>query len=67
MSAELDPVEVARRRFEAELDGVKRTLESDWGWTPRGTRWILPVTAIAAGFLAGGAAKRAVRRLVSGT
>ena len=51
----------ARARFEREIDGVRTTLDREWGWAPQGARWILPVAAIAAGFVAGGNLRRRLR------
>ena len=63
MSGVVGPLGVARQKFEVELDGLKRELDQDWGWAPQGTRWILPVAAVAAGFVTGEVVKRKLRRL----
>jgi hypothetical protein len=62
-----DAVAAARERFERELDAVRRTLDEEWGWAPRGSRWIAPVVAVAAGYLFAGAVRRAARRLIDRT
>jgi len=39
----------SRRRFAAELDGLRRLLDRDLGWAPRRAAWIWPVVGLAAG------------------
>jgi hypothetical protein len=57
-----DPVVEARARFEGEVAEVRRTLDEEWGWAPRGARWIAPVVAVAVGFLAASALRKGARR-----
>ena len=57
-----DGVDASRRRFESELRDVRRVLDRDYGWTPRGIRWLLPLSAVVAGFLGAGSLRRALRR-----
>jgi hypothetical protein len=58
-----DDVELARSRFVAQVDAVREDLDRDWGWAPKGARWLLPLAGVAAGIFAGGALLRVVRRL----
>lgn len=53
--AELDS---ARERFAAELSDVRENLHEDFGWAPRGLRWVVPMVALAAGVFAGAVVKR---------
>ena len=52
----------ARDRFVDELDGIRGSLHEEWGWAPRGARWILPAIAVVAGLTAGGFLRRRWRR-----
>lgn len=52
----------ARREFERELNEVKRTLADEFGWSPRGARWLIPVSAIVAGVVGALAVRRRYRR-----
>lgn len=61
MRAGVDGVDDSRRRFESELRGVKRELDREYGWSPRGVRWLLPVSAAVAGYLGAASLVRAVR------
>ena len=56
------PVEEARRDFEQALTGVRRELDREFGWTPRGLRWLLPLSAAVAGFVAAVAMRRSLSR-----
>ncbi|MEZ5313117.1 MAG: hypothetical protein R2862_05385 [Thermoanaerobaculia bacterium] len=56
------PVEEARREFERALTGVRRELDHEFGWTPRGIRWLAPLGAAVAGFVAAVALRRALSR-----
>jgi len=53
----------SRRRFERALDEVRDALEAEVGWAPKLKRWALPVAVLAAGIVAGLAARRGLPRL----
>lgn len=59
---EVPDVAAARQRFVNDLQGVRNTLNEEWGWAPRGARWILPAVAIATGIFAGGVLRKQLRR-----
>jgi hypothetical protein len=58
-----DGLTVSRRRFEARWADLQAALESELGWAPRASRWVLLLAAAAAGFaLGGGLGSRLLRR-----
>jgi hypothetical protein len=58
-------LEERRLEFEGRLEDLRRTLESEVGWVPRGA-WILPVAAVAAGVAAALWVRRGRRRRLAG-
>jgi hypothetical protein len=58
----LPDVDTARERFARDLQDVRDALDDEWGWAPRGARWILPAVAVATGVFAGGALRKRLRR-----
>jgi hypothetical protein len=58
-------LEQRRREFEARLEEMRRALESEVGWAPRGA-WVLPLVAVGAGVAAALWLRRGRRRRLAG-
>jgi hypothetical protein len=61
-----DELERSRRRLERGLSELGAAAEAEIGWTPRLSRWAVPILAVAVGLVLGLAVRRSWPRLDAG-
>jgi hypothetical protein len=56
-------IRASRKRFEKSLNELSEAVDSELGWAPRLSRWVVPLAACAVGLVLGAAFRRALPRL----